>query len=883
MKDQGLKPAAPPAKWILLSGSDAESDQDTARECVYSQRGASIDPDNSLPRAHEWGKSTISTPNSVTDPSTLASHFKDEHGRVVHLRGVNVCGHSKLPTYPHSGSTHVDTPEFFNHRNVSFIGRPFALSEADEHFQRIKSWGLTFVRLLVTWESLEHAGPGIYDEEFIAYLVQILKKAENHGVKCFIDPHQDTWSRFSGGSGAPGWTFEICGMDLTSFQTVNAAHVHNLSEKVAEPHMFWPTNYSKLASATMFTLFFAGHVLAPDAKYQGVNVGTFMQERYVACYAHLAELSFKKFYLSFYANFATYPLTPTIRRLRHCKAVVGFEFMNEPHYGYIGLKSMLQFDPYVFLHYGLVPNALQSFALGSGMEVEVDHYVKNFVGLTNKSGTKRVNSEKRSAWLKYGECVWKQHGVWGLDAGGNPVILKPDYFTKNPATGAPIDFYKNFYVPLIRRYAQAIQAVNAENLIFFGPIPNEDPPVLNSEDRAHPNLVYAPHWYDLKALNSKGFDPSYTLDVQGLARGTKNLLSAIYFGASGAEKNYTGQLGNIVRAGRTMVGSRPIVLGEVGIPMDINNKEAYESGDYETHNLFLDTVISSMEANMLNFTLWNYNPGNDNTHGDHWNGEDFSIYSPNASVPASRTASPMGSRPSSPIIGRKARPAVAPSKLNITSSNEGPSHNTLSTSTSTSSGLTKPGSTKAAAPPSPTTPTSPFEIMGRGIPDVNALEGDPNHFLHVGGRALDAVVRPYAAKIAGVPRLNRFNLENLVYVLEFTSVYNPVLPSMEQLVTAKTETQMPFITELFIPNFHYKFHNMNLVVDVSDGEWKYDEEKQSLYWMHDPLFTNSANAVPGDTVVHKLTLRTPLSKGGYERHSKGIFLRIWEFLTEVCE
>ncbi|KAI8830916.1 glycoside hydrolase superfamily [Chytriomyces cf. hyalinus JEL632] len=770
MKDQGLKPAAPPAKWILLSGSDAESDQDTARECVHSQRGASIDPDNSLPRAHEWSKSAISTPNSVTDPSTLASHFKDEHGRVVHLRGVNVCGHSKLPTYPHSGSTHVDTPEFFNHRNVSFIGRPFALSEADEHFQRIKSWGLTFVRLLVTWESLEHAGPGIYDEEFITYLVQILKKAENHGVKCFIDPHQDTWSRFSGGSGAPGWTFEICGMDLTSFQTVNAAHVHNLSEKVAEPHMFWPTNYSKLASATMFTLFFAGHVLAPDAKYQGVNVGTFMQERYVACYAHLAE------------------------RLRHCKAVVGFEFMNEPHYGYIGLKSMLQFDPYVFLHYGLVPNALQSFALGSGMEVDVDHYVKNFVGLTNKSGTKRVNSEKRSAWLKYGECVWKQHGVWGLDAAGNPVVLKPDYFTKNPATGAPIDFYKHFYVPLIRRYAQAIQAVNAENLIFFGPIPNEDPPVLNSEDRVHPNLVYAPHWYDLKALNSKGFDPSYTLDVQGLARGTKNLLSAIYFGASGAEKNYTGQLGNIVRAGRTMVGSRPIVLGEVGIPMDINNKEAYESGDYETHNLFLDTVISSMEANMLNFTLWNYNPGNDNTHGDHWNGEDF-----------------------------------------------------------------------------------------RAMPDVTALEGDPNHFLHVGGRALDAVVRPYAAKIAGVPRLNRFNLENLVYVLEFTSVYNPVLPSMEQLVSAKTEAQMPFITELFVPNFHYKFHNMNLVVDVSDGDWKYDEEKQSLYWMHDPLFTNSANAVPGDTVVHKLTLRTPLSKGGYERHSKGIFLRIWEFLTEVCE
>ena len=34
-----------------------------------------------------------------------------------------------------------------------------------------------------------------------------------------------------------------------------------------------------------------------------------------------------------------------------------------------------------------------------------------------------------------------------------------------------------------------------------------------------------------------------------------------------------------------------------------------------------------MEANLLHFTLWNYNPLNDNTFGDYWNGEDFSIYS----------------------------------------------------------------------------------------------------------------------------------------------------------------------------------------------------------------------------------------------------------------
>jgi len=48
---------------------------------------------------------------------------------------------------------------FFDHRRVSFVGRPFPLEEAGEHFARLREWGLTFVRFLVTWEAIEHAGP----------------------------------------------------------------------------------------------------------------------------------------------------------------------------------------------------------------------------------------------------------------------------------------------------------------------------------------------------------------------------------------------------------------------------------------------------------------------------------------------------------------------------------------------------------------------------------------------------------------------------------------------------------------------------------------------------------------------------------------------------
>jgi hypothetical protein len=32
----------------------------------------------------------------------------------------------------------------------------------------------------------EHDGPGIYDEQFIDYLVKIIKKGAAFGIKCFI-------------------------------------------------------------------------------------------------------------------------------------------------------------------------------------------------------------------------------------------------------------------------------------------------------------------------------------------------------------------------------------------------------------------------------------------------------------------------------------------------------------------------------------------------------------------------------------------------------------------------------------------------------------------------------------------------------------------------
>ncbi len=501
------------------------------------------------------------------------------------LRGANLAGSSKVPRVP-DGATHV-REGFLDHRRVSFVGRPFPLAEADEHFARLREWGMTFLRFVVTWEAVEHDGPGIHDQQYLDYLRSVVGKANEHGMSVLIDPHQDVWSRWCGGDGAPGWTLEAAGFDLARLDETGAAITHQAIGDPLPP-MIWPTNSGKLAAATMFTLFFGGNDFAPRTFVDGLPIQEHLQQHFIAAMCAVAE------------------------RLKDLPNVVGYDTMNEPLPGYIGWKDLNAAGGIVTL--GDCPTAFQGMLLGAGVSQEVEVRRMGFARIKGV-GTRMVNSQGARAWLPGRDCVWRQNGVWDVDGSGKPVLLRPDHFMQGPA-GKRVSFADDYYRPFARRFAAAIRGVDPRALIFIEAEANRTPPRWRAEDGG--NAVFAPHWYDDLVLAKKHYSAWMAVDSARMKP---------VFGRAAVRRSLRAQLARLSRAAAERAGGIPVLLAEFGTPFDLDGRRAYRTGDFSVHEKALDRSFQAIEENRLSCAIWNYCADNTNARGDQWNGEDLSIFS----------------------------------------------------------------------------------------------------------------------------------------------------------------------------------------------------------------------------------------------------------------
>jgi hypothetical protein len=512
------------------------------------------------------------------------SSFVDEHGRTLMLRGANLGGSSKVPSVP-DGATHR-REGFLDHRKLSFVGRPFPLDEADEHFGRLARWGLTFLRLLVPWEAVEHEGPGRYDGEYLDYLSTIAARAGEHGISLVIDPHQDMWSRFCGGDGAPGWTLEAAGFDLARLDETGAAIRHQ-SRGDPFPRMIWPTNGGKLAAATMFTLFFGGNDFAPRTTVDGEPAQEFLQRHYIGAVRRVAE------------------------RLAGLSNVVGYDTMNEPLPGYIGCVDLAA--PWGQITLGDGPTPLQGMALGSGIPQDVGVWEFGAFSIRRR-GSRLMNTGRVRAWQEGRQCPWQENGVWAADEGGKPRLLRPDHFRK--VNGRSVDFAADYCRPFILRFACEIRAADPKAVIFVEAEASRWPPALARADLAC--AAFAPHWYDDLLLVTKRYFPFLAYDGRS---------GRIVVGRAAVRRSMAAQLAHLVRGAGERMGGAPVLLGEFGIPFDMDGGRAFRTGSQRAWRAALDRSFRAIESNLLGCTIWNYAADNTHAHGDSWNGEDLSVFS----------------------------------------------------------------------------------------------------------------------------------------------------------------------------------------------------------------------------------------------------------------
>jgi len=125
-------------------------------------------------------------------------------------------------------------------------------------------------------------------------------------------------------------------------------------------------------------MFWAGKDLAPKCIIDGQNIQDYLQSHYIEAFGHLAE------------------------RLRDAgglldECVIGWESMNEPSEGYIGISDLNEAPAHQRLKKEASPTPAQGIRLASGISQTVDHWSFSLVGPV-KFGSVEIDPGGQTAW-----------------------------------------------------------------------------------------------------------------------------------------------------------------------------------------------------------------------------------------------------------------------------------------------------------------------------------------------------------------------------------------------------------------------------------------------------------------------------------------------------
>jgi len=450
--------------------------------------------------------------------------------------------------------------------------------------------------------------------------------------------------------------------------------------------MIWSTNYGRLLSQTLFTLFFAGRVFAPNCIIDGINIQDYLQQHYIAAFGELAD------------RIKQADEAEGLELLDAC--VIGWDSLNEPAEGFVGWDDLNQYPKQqtTTLKKGTTPSPAQSLRLGMGQPQTVDIWDFGAFG-PRRTGSATVDPKGRKIWAEpdpdatstsggelpdgahprwgwkrdvskwpLGICIWALHGVWDVQSGD---ILRPDYFRSNPSTGTTVHFLPDFWLPHFTAYTARIRQAHPNGILFVQPPVFAIPPHVR-EEVLQGRCAYTGHYYDGLTLITKHWN-WFNADAVGVMRGKyRSPIQAVKFGEGAIRKSIMEQIGYLKADAEVItapapddsshstlaespspvkLNQYPTIIGEIGTPFDMDSKRSYfpsshlrnkYRGDYTNQEKALDASLNACDGyNNVGYTIWTYIAigsgvsGNEkhvptsHSHewGDGWNGEDLSLWS----------------------------------------------------------------------------------------------------------------------------------------------------------------------------------------------------------------------------------------------------------------
>jgi len=569
---------------------------------------------------------------SLTPIHTNLSYFKDTHGRYLFIHGVNVSGSAKFPASfdPATGAP-------------SYVGKPFPLEEADRNFRILRELGFNTIRLVMTWEAIEHKGPGQYDEEYLDYIEQIVAKAREYGIYCLMDMHQDMFSRhlfklfndetndgmtdtslveqrliqraetccleydqasppncirkpnnIVRGDGAPEWVVQLClpEKDVGGYEQDQWGLPLNECAKYQKwttdfyPFTLWGLNiFISLDVVRSFAVFFAGKDVYPHYTIEGDgrNVSDYLQDHFAEAWRQVA------------------------RRVAKYPNVLGYDILNEPAGLYL-----------VFSLHAMFWNAAIYEPDGTLTEQQANEVLESFLaGLLQQGATLEGVNKLRGVLLEYDVPL---KSTSQLKSAGFYPESEDSPYRPDPEKGVGLSnsFNRNYLQPFHEKVGKVILEEDPDTIIFLELSlgANETgiggmmaSPMLRPEGIEQ--IAYGPHWYtDIYPEIGENMPPrEFTVEEKMF-------------------RDYRPGIEMAIESSTFSLGNPPTVMGEFGTYYNFGGIEKSIEQDYVVSSVVLDRYFETYEEMLLHHIQWCYSPENTKENGEGWNKEDFSLLGP---------------------------------------------------------------------------------------------------------------------------------------------------------------------------------------------------------------------------------------------------------------